>query len=84
MPDELPEDIREIEARGQRILVNRNICAAFKDCIGIAPEAFQLGDDGIVTFVDPASVDRERLVEACTVCPVKALIVIDESGTRIV
>lgn len=66
------------------VRIDRNACAAFKDCLGVAPEAFQLDDTGIVEFVDPDSVDRDRLIEACDVCPANALHVIDADGKTLI
>ena len=66
------------------IRIGRNSCAGFKDCIKVSPEAFDLGDDGVVVFRDPEKVEAERLVEACRVCPAKALTAIDENGKQLV
>ena len=78
-PDHIDRGVGDLTVR-----IDRNGCSAFKDCIGLAPEAFQLDDEGIVEFVDPDSVDRERLVEACDVCPANALHVLDGNGKQIV
>jgi ferredoxin len=56
----------------------------FGDCIDVAPEAFQLDEENIVIFVDPARVDRERLLRACDACPVDAITVWDENGEQLV
>ena len=74
----------EAKVKGLTIRIERDGCAGFKDCIKIAPEAFELDEGGVVRFVDPDSVDPERLVEACRVCPANALIVLDEEGKQIV
>ena len=66
------------------VRIDRTTCAAFRDCIGIAPEAFALDDEGIVAFTHSEGVDREKLIEACAVCPVDALAVFDENGEQLV
>lgn len=77
-------DFEERKAGALTVRIDRMRCAAFKDCIGIAPEAFELGEDGVVRFVNPEAVDRERLVDACAVCPADALFVFDAEGRQIV
>ncbi len=66
------------------IRIDRNASTGFKDCIKVAPEGFDLGDDNVVVFRDPEKVEAERLVEACRVCPAKALTVLDENGKQLV
>ena len=51
----------------------------------VGPEIFEFDGENICAFTQsPPSIDRERLIDACTVCPVDALIVIDESGMQLV
>ena len=76
-------DTEERKTQGLTIRIERTACAGFKDCIKVAPEAFDLGDDGVVLFVDPDTVERERLIEACRVCPAQAITVLDEEGSQI-
>ena len=67
-----------------RIGIDPSLCVAFADCVKLAPEAFQVNPDGIVAFVGPERVERERLIAACEACPVDALLVWDSVGTRLV
>ena len=78
------DDFVEMKIGDLTVRIDRTVCAAFKDCIGVAPEVFQLAEDGIVRFENSGEVDRERLIDACSVCPVDALSVFDENGVRIV
>jgi ferredoxin len=65
--------------------VDRFLCVGFGDCIDVAPEAFEFDDEGIVAFKDTADqVEPERLIRACDICPVDALIVLDAEGKQIV
>jgi ferredoxin len=51
----------------------------------VAPEIFEFDDENICAFKESApEIDRERLVDACTVCPVDALILLDEKGNQLV
>ena len=68
-----------------RIGIDATLCVAFGDCAKVAPEAFRVDDDaGVVEFVDPAAVERQRLIEACAACPVDALLVWDMGGRQLV
>ncbi len=69
---------------GLRVRIDRNLCVGFGDCMKEAPEGFKLDDDGIAVFVDPDSVERDRLLRACDACPVDAITVWDEAGTQLV
>ena len=68
------------------VRIERDICIGSENCVSLAPEVFRLDDEQIVDFVDTEApdVERERLIEACDLCPVDALVVIDETGTRVV
>lgn len=79
----MPADV-ERRASGLRIHIDRTLCVGFGDCVDAAPEAFALDGDGIVVFVAPHGVDRERLLRACASCPVDALCVYDERGEQLV
>jgi ferredoxin len=69
---------------GLRIVIDREQCVGFGDCVTEAPEGFKLGDDTVAVFVRPEAVERERLLRACDACPVDAITVYDESGRQIV
>lgn len=78
------DDSVELRVQDLTVRIDRNACSAFKDCIGVAPEAFRLDENGIVEFVEPSDVEAERLIDACDVCPADALHVTDAGGKRIV
>lgn len=67
-----------------RIQIDPMLCVAFAECVTVAPEAFRLNGDDMVEFVEPQRVERERLLAACAVCPVDALLVWDGSGRQLV
>jgi len=81
-PHDGGEDERTVH--GLRIQIDRTLCVGFGDCIEDAEEAFRLDDEGVVVFVAPERVDRERLLRACDACPVDALTVWDAEGRRLV
>jgi ferredoxin len=77
-------NLDEQAVRGLRVRIDRSLCVGFGDCITEAPVAFRLDDEGVVVFVAPEQVERERLLKACDACPVDALTVFDEEGRQIV
>jgi len=80
----LLSDIDERLLGALTIRIDRHLCVGFGDCIDVAPEAFDLDDDGIAVFRDTASsVDHDCLVEACRVCPVDAITAHDHTGKQI-
>ncbi len=78
----------EIEQRkisGLTVTIDRQTCIGSDNCTQIAPEVLVLGFDHIVQFTEnPPDIERDRMIEACAVCPVDALIVHDEEGRQIV
>ncbi len=66
------------------VRIDRTLCVGFGDCVAHAPDAFQLDNEDLVVFVDPVAADRDRLLEACDLCPVDALMVWDRDGTQLV
>ena len=75
----------EREVNGLTIRIDRLLCVGFGDCIDLAPEAFEFDADGIVKFKDGITgVERDRLIAACDICPVDALIVLDPAGRQLV
>ena len=67
------------------VRIDRTLCVGFGDCMEVAPEAFAFDDDGIVRFLDGIDgVDRDRIIQACDICPVDALAVLNEDGDIIV
>ncbi len=68
-----------------KVVIDRGVCIATDNCVVVAPEVFELDDDQICRFrQDTGNVDRDKLLEACGVCPVDALSVIDVSGKQLV
>jgi ferredoxin len=76
--------LSERTVRGLRIVIDRDQCVGFGDCVKEAPEGFKLDEETVAVFVAPDTVERERLLRACDACPVDAIAVYDESGAQIV
>jgi ferredoxin len=55
------------------------------NCMKVAPDVFEFDDEKICAFkASSGETERERLIEACGVCPVDALTVIDADGKQLV
>lgn len=77
-------NLQERSVHGLRIVIDRDQCVGFGDCVKEAPEGFTLDDDTVATFRDPEAVERERLLRACDACPVDAITVWDSEGRQLV
>ncbi|MEC9015825.1 MAG: ferredoxin [Gemmatimonadota bacterium] len=77
-------DIEERQVAGLVVKIDRLICVGFETCVEVAPELFQMDEEGIATFTsDTNEVDKETVLEACKECPVDALVVLDASGNQL-
>ena len=59
-----------------RVVVDFDACEAHGDCVGVAPEIFDLSDDDeVVTLLqeEPDEALRARAQEAVDVCPIVAI-----------
>lgn len=55
------------------------------NCMKVGPEIFEFDSENICGFKESVpDIERERLIDACSVCPVDALIVIDEKSNQLV
>ena len=78
-------DIVEKNVSGLIIKIEKMTCIASENCINVAPELFELDDERICSFKDKTEGNpQEVIIEACSVCPVNALYVLDEEGKQIV
>jgi ferredoxin len=66
------------------VKIDRLICVGFETCVEVAPDLFQMDEEGIAIFTsDTNDVDKEIVLEACKECPVDALVVLDASGNQL-
>ncbi|MCE4266315.1 ferredoxin [Rhodococcus globerulus] len=63
-----------------RVVVDKDKCVALGNCEAIAPDYFEVGDDGVLELlredVDESALDEVR--QAVAACPVAALKLVDE------
>ncbi len=79
-------DLEERKIGEFTLRILRTSCISSGSCTRVTPELLEFDDQQIVTFRDdaPGTLDRERVIEACEVCPVEALVVLDADGTQLV
>jgi ferredoxin len=65
-----------------KIRVDRFKCVGLGNCVDFAPTVFALDEERKARVIDQNSVNNETLLEAAKSCPVKAIIIKDESGTN--
>lgn len=79
------ESQTERKISGVTVEIDESLCIGSGNCVNMAPEVFEINDDNIVAFKEDApDIDQGRLIEACSVCPVDALVVHEEDGEQIV
>lgn len=79
------EAMREREISGLTIRIDRDLCIGSGNCVNLAPEIFEIDEENLVDFLgDTPDIDQDRLVEACMLCPVDALIVENADGDQVV
>jgi ferredoxin len=67
------------------VKIERLNCIGSKNCINAAPKLFELDDEQICAFKENTEgIAQEIIVEACSVCPVSALYVMDENNKQLV
>ncbi len=77
-------DIEERQVAGLMVKIDRLICVGFETCVEVAPDLFQMDEEGIAIFTsDTNDVDKEIVLEACKECPVDALVVLDALGNQL-
>ena len=77
-------DIEERQVAGLMVKIDRLICVGFETCVEVAPDLFEMDDEGIAIFTsDTNEVDKEVVLGSCNECPVDALVVLDASGNQL-
>jgi ferredoxin len=79
------DDFKEKYISNLKIKIDRTTCISTGNCVKAAPEVFELDDERICSFkIDLIEIPSERLIEACSVCPVDALFAFHKNGKIIV
>ena len=65
-----------------RIQIDRSLCSGFGSCADLAPEAFEVGPDGIARACVEHSPD-DSVIEAAGSCPMGAIAVFAPDGEQV-
>jgi ferredoxin len=75
------EELEEKRVLDLTISIDRDLCIGSGNCVKVAPEVFVLDETSTSSFREGTlSCDRDRLIEACRVCPTNAIRCIDAEG----
>jgi ferredoxin len=66
-----------------RIVVDRDLCIGCATCTVLAPDTFQMDEEGKSTAANLESTDAETTLAAAESCPTKAIFLYDEDGVLI-
>lgn len=76
--------MEEKKKKIHKIYVDRKACIGVATCVVIAPDAFDLDEEGIAIVKEGAeNLDDNKLLMAAQSCPVLAIHLFDEEGNRI-
>jgi ferredoxin len=61
-----------------KVLVDMNLCQSHGECVVVAPEVFELGDDDVLRWKEDVDDElREKMEEAVDACPMMAISIED-------
>ena len=66
-----------------KIVVDKDECTGCGNCADIAPEVFELDDEGMSVVVDPDGAGEDTIREAAESCPVDAIALFDDGGNQV-
>lgn len=66
-----------------KVVVDRDACIGAASCVAIAPDVFDLDEDGKAYVKTIKGTDGDTILEAAKSCPVDAIKVYDDGGNQI-
>ncbi len=66
-----------------RIEVDRELCISVASCVAVAPNTFELDDEGIAVVKNINGDDEQTILQAAQSCPVNAIRLFDDTGKQI-
>lgn len=66
-----------------KVVVDRNVCISAADCVAIAPNTFELDEEGKSIVKNPPGDNLEAILEAAKACPVACIYVFDDNGKQL-
>jgi ferredoxin len=65
-----------------KIVVDRDECIGCGNCSDIAPDVFELDEEGLSKVTNPEGADDDTIREAAESCPVDCIALFDEAGKQ--
>jgi ferredoxin len=65
-----------------KVVVDKDLCIGSANCVAMAPDVFDLDEDGKAYVKSTNGTDDAQILEAAQACPVNAIIVYDEDGNQ--
>lgn len=66
-----------------KIKIKREKCISVASCVALAPDTFELDDEGIAIVKKEDGNTRETIIAAAQSCPTKAIYLYEDDGRRI-
>ena len=66
-----------------KIVVDRDECIGCGNCSDIAPDVFELDDEGLSHVTNPEGANDDTIREAAESCPVDCILLQDDAGKQI-
>lgn len=66
-----------------KIVVDRDKCISITSCVAIAPDVFELDEDGKARVKSESGADEATILLAAQSCPVDAITIYDDDGNQI-
>jgi len=66
-----------------KIIILRERCTGLANCVGVAPEVFELDKEGRAVVVDPLAADDHTLLRAARGCTQNAIVLLDDQGRQV-
>jgi len=66
-----------------KIKLNRDKCISAGTCVAIAPDTFELDDEGKVVLKNPDGDNEQTIIDAAKSCPTQAIEIFDETGKQL-
>jgi len=66
-----------------KVKVDRELCTSVATCVEVAPNTFELDDEGIAVVKNDKGDAEATILQAAKSCPVNAIFVYDDNGKQI-
>ncbi|MEA3494462.1 MAG: ferredoxin [Bacteroidota bacterium] len=67
-----------------KVKIIRDKCISAATCVAIAPDTFELDDEGIAILKNLDGDDEQTIIDAAKSCPTQAIEVFDDEGKKLV